>query len=167
MPLREMTLQKYNGFVLHLKEEITNEEKAQTLKDIGAKVSSIGGNFENLSDDAKIFMDDLISSALSDNEINADISVEELKFDSLGEAFISLGNYYEDEQVDQTEANQIVKAIVENWAMVESVFAGGTENGTLINMEGENEELFRNAIEEMADDTQKEKIMEMFGVPAL
>ena len=154
------------GFEKVMKEETTNEEKAQTFKDLGARISEIGGNFDQMSDDAKAFMNDLISSSLGESA-GADISVEELKLDSLGEAFTSLGNYYDDEKVNQTEANQIVNAIVENWAVIESVFAGGTENGTLINMEGENEELFRNAINELADDTQKEKIMEMFGVPAL
>ena len=150
-----------------MKEETTNDEKAQTFKDLGSKISSIGENFGQLSDGAKAFMDEIISSTLGENEINADISVENLQFESLGEAFTCLGNYYEDEKVTQDEASQIVNAIVENWAMIESVFAGGIENGTLINMEGENEGFFRNAIEELADDTQKEKIMEMFGVPAL
>ncbi len=152
------------GFEKVMKEETTNEEKSQTFKELGAKISGIGGNFDQMSDDAKAFMDDLISSSLGESGVSANISVEELKLDSLGEAFTSLGNYYDDEQVNQTEANQIVNAIVENWSVIESVYAGGTENGTLIDMEGDNEELFRNAINELADDSQKEKIMEMFGV---
>ncbi len=136
-------------------------EKALNLKDLGENITEIGNNIDQMSDQAKGLLDSVISSMLGGE---SDISIDDLKLDSLGTAFTSLANYYDIGTVSQEDATAIVNGVVDNWALIDMFF----ESGTLIDMNGQDETLIKSALDELnlSDDNQIKSIKDMFGISA-
>ena len=137
----------------------TKEETATTLKDIGASLNEVGENFNEMKDVAKKLLDDVISIVAGENKI--EFSVAEIKIDSLGDAFISLGDYYENERVEKEDAQNIVNGLVDNWGILKTLYT--QEIGLLIDMEEDNEANFVAALEGV-DEEKKAEIAKMFGI---
>ena len=148
-----------DGFDAIKNATLPDPDKSQTLKELGSNISEIAKDIDNISDVSKEYIDDVISSVLEEEAEDLDISINDFKLDSLGDAFMSIGNYYENDEITQEEANTIVNGIVDNWNVIEKIYDGGT----LEDMDGDSEQYLKQAISNL-DANQKQKIMEMFGL---
>ncbi len=148
------------GFNVIQSQSYPEEEKAQVLKDLGASITKKGQEINIINGNAKQFLDNVIQSALGD-KVQVNITMEDIKLESFGKAFTAIAEYYVDGEVSKAQAMDMVNGIVDNWNFIESAIG----NGTLIDLEGANEQSMKDALEGV-DQAKKSKIMRLFGIEA-
>ncbi len=139
----------------------TKEETATALRDIGADLNDIGLRLNKMKKPAKALLDILFSSMFENQQVDSLIS--NLKLDSLGNVFISLGDFYEDGIVERQAVENIVNGLVDNWSLLELMNID--EAGLLCDMEGSNEDSFVEALQGV--ETEKANVIRtLFGIGA-
>ncbi len=148
------------GFRILQSGTATDAEIAKSLKELGASISEKGEQINAISKDAKQFLNDIVSSAMGENT-ESEFTIDDIKLYSFGKAFTAIGEFYEDKEVTETQATDIINGMVDNWALIEGVI----KDATLIDLEGTNEQNMRNALQSVNEE-QKTKIMKLFGISA-
>lgn len=138
----------------------TPVQKEQKLNEVGSSFSQIGKTINQMNKGSKLLLNYILDS-LAQGEEGFDISLEDLDFTSMGKAFTSLGNYYKNGEVTANEAKDIVDGLVYNWSIIEPMLG----SQIIINMEGNSEQNFIVALEQV-EQSQKTKIMQVFGITA-
>ena len=150
------------------------EMTVETMKNVGDALINVGTAIEELDDDSKALVSDLISdvkdiASSSLGEIPPEletmidsIDVEDIKIKSAGEALNAIAKYVEEGSVTQEDVDDIVNGIADNMFLVDMLGAGDM---TLIDVDDLNEESFKTAIEN-AGLTQEEMdaLLAIFGL---
>ena len=145
-----------------------------SIKNVADAFINVGTAIENLDDDSKVLVNDLISdvkeiaaNALGElppelETVIDNIDVEEIKIKSAGEALGSIAKYVEEGEVTQDDINNIVNGIADNMFVLEML---GVEDASLIEVDGPDADKFITAIEN-ADLTQEDmlKLYSLFGL---
>ncbi len=139
----------------------TDKDKEDLLKTAGSTLSEVGENIDSMKEQAKELLKIIVEKFGSGEGEGLNINLDEVDFSSLGKTFTSLGNYYENGRVTLEEAKNVVDGIVDNWSIIQPMIS----SGTLIDMNGESEEHFKTALEQV-EESQKKTIMEIFGITA-
>lgn len=149
--------------------------KSESLKNIGDAFINVGTAIEELDEDSKILVNDLINdvkdvAATALGEIPPEletlidnIDVEEVKIKSAGEALNAMAKYVEDgyanngiaPNLTQEDADDIVNGIADNMFLLDLL---GTKDITLLDVDDLNADKFKTAIEN-ANLTQEEMDM--------
>lgn len=169
--------------LLNVTEEITSAYSSldsaggtttDSIKNVADAFINVGTAIENLDDDSKVLVNDLISdvkeiaaNALGElppelETVIDNIDVEEIKIKSAGEALGSIAKYVEEGEVTQDDINNIVNGIADNMFVLEML---GVEDASLIEVDGPDADKFITAIEN-ADLTQEDmlKLYSLFGL---
>ena len=169
--------------LLNVTEEITSAYSSldsaggtttDSIKNVADAFINVGTAIENLDDDSKVLVNDLISdvkeiaaNALGElppelETVIDNIDVEEIKIKSAGEALGSIAKYVEEGEVTQDDVNNIVNGIADNMFVLEMF---GVEDASLIEVDGPDADKFITAIEN-ADLTQEDmlKLYSLFGL---
>lgn len=145
-----------------------------SIKNVADAFINVGTAIENLDDDSKVLVNDLISdvkeiaaNALGElppelETVIDNIDVEEIKIKSAGEALGSIAKYVEEGEATQDDINNIVNGIADNMFVLEML---GVEDASLIEVDGPDADKFITAIEN-ADLTQEDmlKLYSLFGL---
>lgn len=152
----------------------TGGTTTDSIKNVADAFINVGTAIENLDDDSKVLVNDLISdvkeiaaNALGElppelETVIDNIDVEEIKIKSAGEALGSIAKYVEEGEVTQDDINNIVNGIADNMFVLEML---GVEDASLIEVDGPDADKFITAIEN-ADLTQEDmlKLYSLFGL---
>ncbi len=158
------------------------EMSVETMKNVGDAFISVGTAIEELDDDSKVLVNDLISdvkdiasSALGElppelETMIDNIDVEELKIKSAGEALNAMAKYVEDgyandgtaPNLTQEDVDDIVNGIADNMFILDML---GTNDMTLMEIDDVNADKFKTAIDN-ANLTQEEMdtLLSIFGL---
>lgn len=149
------------GFKIIKDAKGTKEETATALREIGTELKEDGTKINNLKKPEKALLNLFFAAMSGEAEIKNFATNN--NFDALGDAFISIGDFFEDGIVAKQDAQNIVNGIVENWSILEMMEIDKT--GLLIDMVDTNEACFVSALEGVEEDKAK-IIREMFGIGA-
>jgi len=159
--ITESTADISEGFQTVKDGKATKEETVTTLREIGANLNDVGLRLNKMKKPAKALLDVLFSSMFENQQVTSFVS--DLKLDSLGNVFISLGDFYDDGIVERQDAENIVNGLVDNWSLLELMSID--EAGLLRDMEGSNEDSFVEALQGV--ETEKANVIRtLFGIGA-
>ena len=165
-------------------EGATTEDRLSALKDIGSALVEAGNSIDGLSSDAQKLTEELLSTVATTmggengesspeiEEILSDFSFEELDLVAAGNAMTGIASYIEKtdeslgslETVTQKEVDDIVNGIAANGFILDLLTSEG-EAPTLIEVDGENADLFENAISDSSLSAEdKDVLRTIFGL---
>lgn len=143
-------------------ETSTPEERIDAMKDVGAKLMSMGDDIDSLSNDAKEMVDDLLESvkdmmAEEGEEMDSamqeafeNLTIDDLNLAAAGEAMVGIATYIEKttpelssgEAVTQEDVNHIVNGLAGSTFILDMM----KEEEGLIDVEDEHKAMFQTAI---------------------
>ncbi len=160
-----------SGVDVMTKPDATAKEKTQAMKDIGDKLTELDNSVNGLSDDAKVLVNDLVTSVAemvggeseegkedAENQISAvleSFDINQLKLSSAGESLKGIATYIEktnteefgvQEPFTQEEADVIINGFAENQFMI-GVISQGETTPQLISVSDEHKDMFYQSIE--------------------
>ena len=128
----------------------------ESIKEIGNAFITVGTAIENLDDDSKQLVGELLDAAKDlvaseygelPEEIEAvfdSIDVDDLKIKSAGEALNAIAKYAEEGTITQDNVNDIVNGLADNMFVLDML---GIDGESLLEVDDINADMFRSAIE--------------------
>ncbi|MBE6645001.1 MAG: CvpA family protein [Ruminococcaceae bacterium] len=163
---------------------VTPQEQVNTIKKIGDSLISIGNSVNNLNEDSKVIVQDLIDGVKEmvssqtgtlppevENALDS-FNVQDLKLESAGAAMNGIAAYIEktsdefenSEPVTQEEVNSIVNGLADN-VFILDIISAESESVKVVDVDLENKEMFNVAIDGSSlTEENKETLRQMFGL---
>ena len=162
----------------------TPQEQIDSMKKLGDALIQLGSSIDELSDDAKVLVQEVFTEAKNmfanedgvvPEEIESifdNIDVEKLKLDSAGEAMNGIASYIEktsdefdnNEPVTQEEVNNIINGLADNTFVLDMI-SQDTETSQIVEVAEEDKAKFETAINNSTlSDEDKAKLNKMFGI---
>ena len=128
----------------------------ESIKEIGDAFVTVGTAIENLDDDSKQLVGELLDTAKDlvvseygelPYELEAvfdSINVNNLKIKSAGEALNAIAKYAEEGTVTQDDVNDIVNGLADNMFILDML---GVDGESLLEVDDVNADMFKTAIE--------------------
>ena len=161
----------------------TPQERVDTMKKIGDSLININNSMDELSDDAKIIIKDVLDDAkemFADDDGNIpeevaniidNINIDDLKLDSAGLALNGIATYIEKtsdeientEPVTQDDIDCIVNGLADNTFIIDML--SEDESTTIVNVSDLDKEMFEVAIENSSlGEEYKNKLNQILGL---
>ena len=161
----------------------TPQEKVDTMKKLGNGLIELNNSMDQLSEDAKIIVKDVLEDAKSmfadeDGNIPEEVSnlidninIDDLKLDSTGLALNGIATYIEKtsdeientEPVTQDDIDYIVNGLADNTFIIDML--SEDESTTIINVSDSDKEMFEVAIENSSlSEEYKNKLNQIMGL---
>ena len=141
----------------------SKEEIASTIREKGLNILSTASKVDKMSKGNKELLSDLIKAVFTE-AVDINVSLKTTNLATLASAFDGIAMYYEDEEINQEQATNIIQGVVDNWVMIENMI----DSTMVLDTSGQSELFLKNALDEMqlTDQTQINKITTLFGLSA-
>ena len=171
------------------KGDATPQEKVETVKEVGQKLTELGEKIDNMDEDATEVINEIIEDVKelikTESEGNSEdvdkvlenLDLEKLNIKSVGQGMTGIATYIEKtemkteetEEVTQEDIDNIVQGFAGSITILDLVADGGVENTpTIIEVPEEHKEMFNTALDNIEEGTltpeQKEVLKKLVGM---